>query len=105
MTQLLKLRELLGNTTKSDVILQFCLDCAKDIICSIRNSDDVEFEYNQIQLLIAIELFNKRGAEGEIAHNELGISRTYAAGDISPTLLSKITPYVRTPFSSVRVVN
>lgn len=48
--------------------------------------------YEHIQLQIAVELFSKMGAEGQTAHGENGISRTYEAADVSPSLLKRILP-------------
>lgn len=48
------------------------------------------YAYNQVE--IAAYLVNKRGAEGETAHNENGISRSYEDGDVPPTLLREIVP-------------
>lgn len=48
--------------------------------------------YEHIQIQIAVELFSKMGAEGETAHNESGINRTYEAADVSPSLLRRIIP-------------
>ena len=104
MNQLTKLRELLGNPPESDEVLEFYLDNASDIICDIRNSDIVEKKYLTTQIKIAIELFNKRGAEGQVGHSENGIGRTYESADVSPSLLDGITPIVKTPFSKVRVI-
>ena len=104
MTQLELLKELLGNPTVSDALLRFYLDNASDIICDIRNSDSVESKYSKTQIKIAIEMFNKRGAEGEVSHSENGISRSYEKADISPSLLMSITPMVKTPFSTTRVI-
>ena len=52
----------------------------------------VPAHYEQIQIQIAVELFSKLGAEGQTAHDENGIKRTYEAADISPSLLRRITP-------------
>lgn len=104
MSQLQSLRELLGNPPESDAILQFYLDRAKDIICDIRNSNLVETKYMTTQLQMAIEMYNKAGAEGQISHSENGMSRTYEASDISPSLIGKITPVAKTPFSTIRMV-
>ena len=41
---------------------------------------------------IAAYLVNQRGAEGETAHSENGISRSYEDGDVPPTLLREIVP-------------
>ena len=48
------------------------------------------YAYNQVE--IAAYLVNKRGAEGETAHSENGISRYYEDGDVPPTLLREIVP-------------
>jgi len=48
--------------------------------------------YEHIQLQIAVELFSKMGAEGQVGHSENGVSRTYEAADISPSLLKRIVP-------------
>jgi hypothetical protein len=49
-----------------------------------------QYAYNQVE--IAAYLVNKRGAEGETAHSENGISRSYEDGDVPPTLLREIVP-------------
>lgn len=48
--------------------------------------------YEHIQLQIAVELFSKMGAEGQTAHSENGINRTYESADVSPSLLRRIIP-------------
>lgn len=105
MSQLTRLRELIPNASETDSVLQFYLDCAKDIICEIRNSNEVESKYLNVQLQIAMELYSKVGAEGETSHSENGIARAYESADISPSLIKKITPIIKTPFSKVRIVN
>ena len=49
------------------------------------------YDFNQVE--IAAYLVNKRGAEGETAHSENGISRSYEDGDVPPTLLREIVPF------------
>ena len=105
MEQLALLKSLLGNPSESDDVLQFYLDNASDIICDIRNSNVVENKYKSTQIKIAIEMYSKRGAEGQISHSENGITRMYEKSDISPSLINNITPILKTPFSTVRVVN
>lgn len=104
MAQLENLKLLLGSPPESDALLQLLLDNASQIICDIRNTDVVEPKYYGVQLSMAIEMYNKRGAEGQTGHGENGISRSYEVGDISLSLLSKITPRAKTPFSTVKVV-
>ena len=108
MNQLQLLKKLIGVdllNEASDDLLNFYLDNAKDIICEIRNSDEVETKYLTTQVKIAVEVYNKQGAEGQLQHSENGINRIYEKGDISSSLLGQITPMIRTPFSTVRTVN
>lgn len=104
MEQLQLLKELLGNPPVSDAVLQFYLDNSRDIICDIRFSDAVETQYLTLQIKMAIEMFSKRGAEGQTGHSENGINRSYEKADISDSLIGQIIPVVRTPFSIRRVI-
>lgn len=56
----------------------------------------VEPKYHTLQVDIAVELFNKSGAEGEVVHNENGINRTYQSAYVSNDLLKRITPLAST---------
>ena len=60
--------------------------------------DDVEVpnRYRILQAEMAAYMLNKRGAEGETAHRENGINRTYDDADIPKGLLSQIVPYCGT---------
>ena len=49
-------------------------------------------KYETVQVEIAAYMLNKRGAEGESAHSENGVTRYYEDGDIPPTLLRRILP-------------
>ena len=49
----------------------------------------VPARYEQIQVMLAVELYGKRGAEGQISHSENGISRSWS--EDSP-LLKRILP-------------
>ena len=104
MPQLSTLKALLGNPVESDEVLQFYLDNASEIICDLRNSNVVEEKYLTTQIKIAIELYAKRGAEGQVGHAENGINRSYEKADVSESLLRHINPMVKTPFSDVRIV-
>lgn len=105
MSQLTTFKALIGSTSDSDEVLQFYLDSAENLICDIRNSSEIENKYLTLQIKIALEMYSKRGAEGETQHGENGIDRVYEAADISPSLLAQITPSAKTPFSSIRIVN
>ena len=87
----------------NDNLLQEYLITAKDIIMShlYPFTDDYSSllfpaKYVTLQIDIAEELYNKRGAEGEIAHSENGVSRSYESAGVSTTLLNRITPYIGT---------
>ena len=56
--------------------------------------DEVPRRYGYLQCDIAAYLLNKRGAEGEVAHNENGISRSYASADVPEAMLSEVIPHV-----------
>lgn len=55
---------------------------------------EVPRRYGVLQCDIAKYLLNKRGADGETAHSENGISRTYASADVPESLLSEVIPFV-----------
>ena len=44
--------------------------------------DTVPAKYDTVHVEIAAYMLNKRGAEGETAHSENGVSRSYEDGDI-----------------------
>lgn len=52
----------------------------------------VPARYGHLQVEIAVYLLNKRGAEGESAHSENGVSRSYESGDIPASMLRDIVP-------------
>ena len=55
---------------------------------------EVPRRYGYLQCDIAAYLLNKRGAEGQTAHSENGISRSYASADVPDAMLSEVTPHV-----------
>lgn len=54
----------------------------------------VPIKYHLTQIEIALYLLNKRGAEGETAHSENGISRSYESATVPDSMLKHITPHV-----------
>ena len=96
MTQLERLKIRITENV-SDAELEDILESAKAAILSRRfpfgeQPTELETKYNDLQIRIAVEMFNKRGAEGETAHSENGISRSYASAGVSEELLREITP-------------
>lgn len=55
-------------------------------------TEEMPAKYDRTQVEIAAYMLNKRGAEGESAHSENGVTRYYENGDIPPTLLRRILP-------------
>ena len=53
---------------------------------------EVPVKYHYTQLEVAAYLLNKRGAEGETARSENGISRSYEDGDVPPSLMREVVP-------------
>ena len=53
---------------------------------------NVPTRYGYLQCEIATYLLNKRGADGEIAHSENGINRTYENADVPDSMLADVIP-------------
>lgn len=77
---------------------------ARDVILRARNpfAEDpsaVEWEsrFDALQCEIAADMFNRRGAEGELVHNENGVNRTWASAGVSKHLMARIVPRAKVP--------
>lgn len=57
----------------------------------------VEPRYLDLQFRMAMDMYNKIGAEGQLSHSENGISRGYESSWISEQLLDEVTPYAGVP--------
>lgn len=93
-----RLAVLISPDTADSELLSLLIEQAEGIVLNKRypfgppEGAVVPTLYEHIQLQIAVELFSKRGAEGQTAHGENGISRSYEAADVSPSLLKRIVP-------------
>lgn len=93
-----RLTALISPDTASDDLLEYLLEQAEGIVLNKRypfgvpEGTTVPPMYEHIQLRVAVELFTKMGAEGQTAHSENGVSRSYEAADVSPSLLKQIVP-------------
>jgi hypothetical protein len=100
MDRVERLTTLISPDTASPDLLTVLLEQAEGIVLNKRypfgipEGATVPPAYEHIQLQIALELFAKMGAEGQTAHSENGINRTYEASDVSPSLLRRIVPVV-----------
>ena len=87
---------LLSPDTDTDEVLMSMLAAAEALILNrmypfgYGDDQEVPKRYEQLQLHLAVELYTRRGAEGQSSHSENGISRTWA--EKSPQL-SKIVPH------------
>jgi len=96
MTQEEKLKIKFPEATANEIAL--LLDDSKNVILNRRFPfaktlpDTIEDKYLSLQIAIAVELYNKDGAEGEMSHSEGDVSRTYANAYVSEDLLSQIIP-------------
>lgn len=87
------------DTTSSD-LLTYLLEQSEGIVLNRRypfgvpEGATVPAMYESVQIRIAVELYSKMGAEGQLAHEENGIKRTWEAAEVSPSLLKQITPLV-----------
>lgn len=96
MTQLERLKIRITEKV-NEYELEDILESAKAVILSRRfpfgaRPTEIEDQYKDLQIRIAVEMYNKRGAEGEISHNENGVSRSYSSASVSEELLREITP-------------
>ena len=61
--------------------------------CKSVEDREVPVKYQYTQLEIAAYLINKRGAEGETAHNENGINRAYESASVPDSMLKHVLPF------------
>ena len=99
MTQeekLTALKAMVGSSDSDEVLSAYLKLAGGKIIAKAfpyqNDVTEVPAQYSYLQVEIAAYMLNKRGAEGETAHSENGVSRSYEDGDIPATLLRRITP-------------
>ena len=99
-------REISGVTLEelSDVALDYYLTSAKEAILKRLWPTDpsasertLPTQFNNRQIMIAVDLIQRRGAEGETAHSETGVSRTYRNAYVPSDLLKDIVPFAHIP--------
>lgn len=103
MTQLEKLKLYIPET-ENDQLLEMILEDAEELILSRRfpfrkDGEDyvLEDQFMSLQVKIAVEMFNKLGAEGETQHTENGVMRVWEKANVSENLLSCIVPKCTVP--------
>lgn len=103
MTQLEMLKAFMPDIT-DETLLKAALERAKLVILNRRYPfgypawTEVEPQYEDVQLSIAIELVSRMGAEGETAHSENGVSRSFENAGVSESLLRQVVPMAKCSF-------
>ena len=81
-----------------DVLRSYLSIAGEKIINRAYPYDDTVTEvprrYGVLQCEIAQYLLNKRGAEGETAHSENGVNRTYENADVPESLMGEVIPHI-----------
>lgn len=103
MNNLQRVKILLGLTNEDyedDDLLTLLLEIAEESLINHLYPFETEVEeipqkYNRKVLEIAVYLYNKVGIEGQVAHRELDITRTYESAGIPASMLSDVTPFVK----------
>lgn len=104
--KLVELKLILDPIDDDDSTLLSFLHLAKDIILNRMYPylEDEEYEkftvpkrYENKQIQIAAYLLNKRGVEGQLAHSENGISRTYKSAYVPDDLMWDVLPSIGIP--------
>lgn len=86
---------------EAEMLLEAALERARLGILELRfpfgfeYEQELESQYKGLQLEVAIEIISKMGAEGEVAHSENGVSRTYENAGISDSLKRRIVPMAK----------
>lgn len=80
-----------------DSVISAYLYLARNKICRLAYPFDatiteVPAQYEHVQIDATVYLLNKRGGEGETAHSENGVSRTYENADLPASMLRDIVP-------------
>ena len=92
------LKAMVGSADSDDVLLAYLDIAGRKVINRAypygTEETEVPSRYDFLQCEIAAYLLNKRGAEGQTAHSENGISRSYESADVPESLLGAITPMV-----------
>lgn len=99
MDKLQTLKLLTGASDSEDDLLLALLSLAEGKILERlypydHTKETLPARYVGKQIEIAVYLYNKQGAEGQIVHSENGISRTYESADVPESMLRGIAPFV-----------
>lgn len=93
-----------SSTTDVALVESAYLPSARDAILAARNpfsadptAEEWEPRFDRLQCEAAAELYARRGAEGEVTHNENGVNRTWGSAGISKHLMQRVVPRGKVP--------
>lgn len=95
--KLSELRKAIAPEVEGEELLNSLLDDAEALVLNqmypfgYEDGIAVPARYERIQIQLAVELYGRRGAEGQTGHSENGINRTWPEAS---RLLSRIIPHV-----------
>lgn len=96
--KLVALKAMIDGSDTDDVLSTYLMLAGKKIIARAYPYDpsvtEVPAQYDYLQCEIAAYMLNKRGAEGQIAHTENGITRSYENADVPSSMLKTVTPHI-----------
>ena len=94
MTAIERFKLIAGITDDAqDGLISVLLSDAGDAVCDYIGRDTVPERLVSVQVQLAVIAYNKRGAEGESARSEGGISQSFEA--LPPDLLARLKNYPR----------
>lgn len=92
------LKAMVGGSDNEEVLLTYLNVAGRKILNRAypygTDETEVPTRYDFLQCEIAAYLLNKRGADGQTAHSENGISRTYESADVPESLIGAVTPMI-----------
>ena len=90
------LATMLAPDTDTDEVLDAVLDVAGAMILNkmypfgYEPFAEIPARYERLQIMLAAEVYNQRGAEGQMSHSENGISRSWSENN---RLLKQVMPH------------
>lgn len=98
--ELLKARLEITDIASDSLLSAYLTDAERKILNKLYPFEIIEYSplparYYSLQLDIAEYMYLKRGAQGEIIHNENGINRHYESADVPESMLREVTPYAK----------
>ena len=99
-SEMIAMVKAMSGETDEDIVSAYLAVTGKELLRLIypytTEKTEVPAQYQHLQVQCAVYYLNKRGAEGETAHGENGISRTYENAGLPESIVRQIVPMCRT---------